>query len=472
MMEESAKLVSLGMPTQLALEVARQIVDGASAPNLVRLGVPTQLAIELAKQIDGGADVENLATLGMPTQLAVEVARQIGGGERPDVYDSLVSVSLNSTITAVNQVNVHRLLAANMLQKPVGGSTKIRIVIKGNAAAAAVAIAATTGDAYDAASSYVPITFGGAASVTGKAATDLTLSDEIDFVWNGTSDLLVALFTGSAGAFSYNNAAGTGRQLYYKSAVTLPELTVVDKTGYVAGGNAMWGLQSVQTNGFQSLFATATSADTNVVVTGNSIPAGATASGPTMYFPAQMSRSYPLAGTGIVAANKAQGAQSWTTLEADWITPVHNAWAAGKRNVLVAWESSNQIALGSTVAECTTAMLSFFNALLAVHPWDDIVLMTCIPRGNGNQTNTTALNNLLAEWNEVARAQYKTWEAQLGVPIYLCDIGATPPFDFFPPLVADFDPGFGIYSDTVHLGDNGQGIAARIAGLTLATVPA
>lgn len=80
MMEESAKLVSLGMPTQLALEVARQIADGASAPNLVRLGVPTQLAIELAWQIANGADVENLASLGMPTQLAVEVARQIGEG--------------------------------------------------------------------------------------------------------------------------------------------------------------------------------------------------------------------------------------------------------------------------------------------------------------------------------------------------------------------------------------------------------
>lgn len=80
MMEESAKLVSLGMPTQLALEVARQISDGANAPNLVRLGVPTQLAKELAWQIANGADVENLAALGMPTQLAVEVARQMGSG--------------------------------------------------------------------------------------------------------------------------------------------------------------------------------------------------------------------------------------------------------------------------------------------------------------------------------------------------------------------------------------------------------
>lgn len=85
-MENSVKLTNLGMPTQLALEVARQIAEGGSTEGLVRLGVPSTLAAEIARQIDtGGGDVLNplrLVARGMPTQLAIEVARQIeeGGG--------------------------------------------------------------------------------------------------------------------------------------------------------------------------------------------------------------------------------------------------------------------------------------------------------------------------------------------------------------------------------------------------------
>ena len=132
MMEESAKLVSLGMPTQLALEVARQIVEGGSTEGLVRLGVPSSLAAEIARQIDtGGGDVLDplrLVARGMPTQLAIEVARQIEEGSGSSILEASPRLGMIGPSTVA-----HNLTATNTSSIVRGGWNSAGPVLWANA---------------------------------------------------------------------------------------------------------------------------------------------------------------------------------------------------------------------------------------------------------------------------------------------------------------------------------------------------
>ena len=81
-MADAIRLVRIGVPAELAAEIARQIDAGqGDVTRLSRLGMATQQGAELAAQIGGGGDALRLIRLGVPLVVAQEISAQVDGGD-------------------------------------------------------------------------------------------------------------------------------------------------------------------------------------------------------------------------------------------------------------------------------------------------------------------------------------------------------------------------------------------------------
>ena len=218
------------------------------------------------------------------------------------------------------------------------------------------------------------------------------------------------------------------------------------------------------------------SANVNVTFTGNSLVAGTGSSGPPYYLPSQVTNGSPIAGTGITVHNTGVGAATWASLVP---SSVNATFVGGKKNVLIAWETTNDIYFGATPAQATIDMLAYFNAILALNTWSAIVLLTCHPRWFSNQPTTNTLNANLTTWNNSARANYKLWgmnNLTPATPVILCDVVSPgSPFVFDTTNQANWSAT--LYSmvdlpnSIVHLTDVGYGVIAGMVGAALARVP-
>ncbi len=214
----------------------------------------------------------------------------------------------------------------------------------------------------------------------------------------------------------------------------------------------------------------------NVCCDGNSLTEGLRSTVPaTKSYPAVMASSlFPVAGN--VVTNVGISGQQWTSMTST-ITDVNAAWNAGKTNVLVCFEDTNEIYNGSTRAQVTTNMLAYFAAVLAVHAWK-IVLCSCIPRygvigsvGSYSQPDVDDYNARINAVNAYNRANWRSY----GISHFI-DVAADPLFALSSYTAADFDAVGGItpvyYQEPdrgsigrVHLTDYGYSrLAAIIAG--------
>ncbi len=93
-------------------------------------------------------------------------------------------------------------------------------------------------------------------------------------------------------------------------------------------------------------------------------------------------------------------------------------WVAGKPNVLLLWEGSNNICnIGRSAAQSVADMGTYIAARQAVHPWK-IVLLTCLPRQTNNgQAQTTSQSLELDQYNTLLRANYRAIGAHVLVDV-------------------------------------------------------
>lgn len=121
------RLIRLGMATQLASEIARQIGTGAGDPlRLISLGVPYPLADEIAKQINAGTgQAQRLMALGVAYPLAIEMAEQIQpAGPR-------LSVALSGQMTPGSTVTLTATITG--AETPVTSLASVSLTVGGSA---------------------------------------------------------------------------------------------------------------------------------------------------------------------------------------------------------------------------------------------------------------------------------------------------------------------------------------------------
>ena len=121
------RLIRLGMATQLASEIARQIGTGAGNPlRLISLGVPYPLADEIARQINAGTgQAQRLMALGVAYPLAIEMAEQIlPAGPR-------LSVALSGPMTPGSTVTLTATITG--AETPVTSLASVSLTVGGSA---------------------------------------------------------------------------------------------------------------------------------------------------------------------------------------------------------------------------------------------------------------------------------------------------------------------------------------------------
>lgn len=156
-----------------------------------------------------------------------------------------------------------------------------------------------------------------------------------------------------------------------------------------------------------------TTGATAVLCDGNSLTAGQGASSSANYYPAVLAGLAPLAAGSIPVANIGVGGQTaaqMTSTRGD----VTAAFAAGKTNVLVAWELTNSLYFGRTAQQAVDDLLAYVEAVIADNSAWKVAVVTAIPRyqkraadGTFNDAAVTAYNAEIDAANALLRAQWR-----------------------------------------------------------------
>lgn len=159
-------------------------------------------------------------------------------------------------------------------------------------------------------------------------------------------------------------------------------------------------------------------AGTTVTCDGNSITAGIVhTSGPSAYYPAQLSALAPVSGQ-FTCANlgvSGQTTRMMNGLDGGSTSDVDGAFVAGKKNVLIAWEGTNSVdTTARTAAQIAQDLADYVAARLALHPEWIIILPTILPfiRGTDSQAVTDEKNSRVDATNALIRTNYRTWGAK------------------------------------------------------------
>lgn len=163
-----------------------------------------------------------------------------------------------------------------------------------------------------------------------------------------------------------------------------------------------------------------TNATVNVVMDGNSIVYGYRAPGPgTRISDNLASQAFsPLYGQGITVGNVAISGQTWANM-----LTTRPTFAAGKRNICIAWEGTNSVTTGRTAAQAIEDAAAYCAALHGDNPAWEIITGTCIPRQGGYSTSfesVAALNAELDAYNTRLKSQF----ASVGF-VAVCDVRAS-----------------------------------------------
>lgn len=181
---------------------------------------------------------------------------------------------------------------------------------------------------------------------------------------------------------------------------------------------------------------------------------------------AQVQALAPINGAVVV---KNYGISGQTTLMmSSAAADVDNSFVAGKTNILLVWEITNDIFAGRTGLQACTNMEAYIAARLALHPWV-VVLMTCIPRGANLGTTWTATTGevQLQDANAYLRANYRAMGARALVEMRR----AGGPFDFTDSTNAANFPA-ALWTDRTHPNAAGNAYLAQYIADVLKRLPA
>lgn len=197
----------------------------------------------------------------------------------------------------------------------------------------------------------------------------------------------------------------------------------------------------------------------NVVFAGNSLISGDGAS--SLQYVANKVHNLPfLKNSGLTVKSYGIAGDTYDDMMTGEVPDIQAAYEAGKRNILVHWEATNQIYLGnSTASETITKMQAFLAAVNAGQTWEHVVL-TCLYRWPDN-----AKNLILQEFNALILGNFKAYGLARVVDIRKGDS----PFSGYGYTQADFDA-YSIYTkDTevgtgneTHLNDSGYDRVAKM----------
>ncbi len=165
---------------------------------------------------------------------------------------TIYSATLTSNSNAENGRCYVESFAAAGLSLPAGSIARIRCTFQPSATEgttitnAYIGHRAGSGDAYDFSDTPVQLLFSGGASGVTSAGTDIT-TDFANFVYNKTSDLLIAFYLGggsSSDSIKYTASGIANVETYYKDA---NEAAVVNKSGFTqAGSGQLVGINKIE----------------------------------------------------------------------------------------------------------------------------------------------------------------------------------------------------------------------------------
>lgn len=146
---------------------------------------------------------------------------------------------------------------------------------------------------------------------------------------------------------------------------------------------------------------------------------------------------------------------------------VDNAWQAGKTNILLLWEFTNNVHnAGRTGLQSISDMTTYIAARQAVHPWI-VVLMTAIPRGGNLHQYYTAASGeveLGSVINPYLRQNYRKMGARALVEM------RQGPFNFTDVDNAANFPS-SLWTDKTHPNSNGMALISQYVAQTLRRLP-
>lgn len=140
------------------------------------------------------------------------------------------------------------------LTVPSGTPTQARVGFKAHTTtdgctitSAYIGHKASTGDTYDFDASPIQLLFGGLVSVTIASGSSL-VSDNANFAWNKSSDILIAFYVNDA---MHDNLAFNASVANIEGFSKIGnDASAVDATGYTSGGARLDGIYLIETNGF------------------------------------------------------------------------------------------------------------------------------------------------------------------------------------------------------------------------------
>jgi len=219
----------------------------------------------------------------------------------------------------------------------------------------------------------------------------------------------------------------------------------------------------------------------NVYFHGNSLTFGV-GSTTGFRYQDQVANLWPLVGSGVNVGS--HGVTGWTWrnmngLDGGSSTEVDNGFVAGKKNILVAWETTNTIT-GRTVAQTYADAKQYITARLTAHPWHSVVIITGLPRSGlpwTTQSDVTTGNLNLVAADDLFRNNYRA----IGITALVDTRTPKSPFAFTDYLPASFAatrrlwvpaPTNTLNGVDVHLVNIGYGVIAQQVAGTLAQLPA
>lgn len=210
----------------------------------------------------------------------------------------------------------------------------------------------------------------------------------------------------------------------------------------------------------------------NLVFDGNSLMWGSSlGSSSPNNLPNRIANMAPVLNSGASVYNSAFSSGQWTGGPypmggGDYGGGQTDArWIAGKTNILICWETTNQVYLGSgtSAAANAAAMKTYLDARRALHPWIMVYIST-IPREKieGNIASRADGNAQLVAADQHVRDNM----ASLGVDHYVDLRQAGSPFAFTGYTTGDFDACASLWQadetvgNRVHLSAAGYAVVA------------
>jgi len=202
---------------------------------------------------------------------------------------------------------------------------------------------------------------------------------------------------------------------------------------------------------------------TNVVVDGNSI---------TVYgFPLLLYGQEPVSTSGASTHECGVGGQTWRNmdgLDGGSSADVDAAYVAGKRNVLVAWETTNQAAGGGTAQSIADSCAQYIANRRALHPDWIVMVLTSLPRYS---TGNPALTQRLIDVDDIMR---RAWRS-MGIDYLFDTRRMVPTLGFSGFSAADFQATQSYWNETsdwLHPTMDGHALITRQVASALRALPA